>query len=913
MAERVAATIKAPETEQKCSNSCKKKPSFNSSGSPANRGSQLQKTVGNQAVQKLIKSRALQAKLRIGQPNDIYEQEAEKVMIMPAPLVSSIDFSDIPVFPDQVQRKCSNSCKQKFGFNSSGFSSNRILKHKKVAGNQAVQRLIKSGTLQAKLRISQPNDIYEQEADRVAEQVMRMPEPAIQKKQKCPLRSDASCNEDKIDSQDVMRKEASDRIRPSSPLGSILFRQQVPKNPEQSATPKFYDENSAPLRALPLIHRLIYHKDIDFYTDQVTGEWYSQKKLKSYAKSAQNQINKYKTVISILYRKLKELNDNLANLEPNKPATEYINEAFYEEAQVPSVKSKVVSGGGARVLNPYDDYFCYIEMPETEENPFFVFPFWQHERYHQKRCLSNKEKYYEEIRKQEMSSNASMSKAKGKYDPHIEQRAKVKVANEFNDPIFLIKEEIEAYNLTIREIEKELTAFVSGSIDSAAKGPMSLPETYSIHRKASLDQNESLIYPLTSTSPDTHDVLRSSGQPLDTQTRVFFESRFGYDFGDVRVHTDPKAAESVRAVNALAYTVGKNIVFGEGQYAPGKVNGSKLLAHELTHVIQQEPVSRKLETEYRCSNSCKLNLGFNFSGSSAGNQAVQRFIEPGALQAKLKISHLGDFYEQGAYRAVEQLFRMPDPVQISGEEMDYRIGGTTSETNPSYTINDIKKYLSDFNLGFTRGSEVVQNLDTGGWRIFFWRDTRKAGLTDSTKNLILLPREASLVANTSTLFHEATHATRPISVAGGHKTDPTDPEAVWANLEEELMAQYQEILFLRAHSSNTPALARESSFRNDWTRIERMNRGELYRYFQEEAVPWTIFGKIMEYGYVLATFKNDIVKMANSPRVTYILNRVILGWSPEINPPKPPRPTFSPLIRPRENFRREALDSVIQM
>ena len=84
-----------------------------------------------------------------------------------------------------------------------------------------------------------------------------------------------------------------------------------------------------------------------------------------------------------------------------------------------------------------------------------------------------------------------------------------------------------------------------------------------------------------------HDVLRSSGQPLDSATRAFMEPRFGHDFSQVRVHTDAKAVESARAVNALAYTVGRNVVFGAEQYAPQASAGQQLLAHELTHVVQQ--------------------------------------------------------------------------------------------------------------------------------------------------------------------------------------------------------------------------------------------------------------------------------------------------------------------------------------
>jgi len=92
----------------------------------------------------------------------------------------------------------------------------------------------------------------------------------------------------------------------------------------------------------------------------------------------------------------------------------------------------------------------------------------------------------------------------------------------------------------------------------------------------------------TSIPPIVHEILSSSGQPLNTGTRAFMEPRFGHDFSQVRVHTDAKAAESARAVNALAYTVGRNVVFGEGQYAPETSEGRRLMAHELTHVVQQD-------------------------------------------------------------------------------------------------------------------------------------------------------------------------------------------------------------------------------------------------------------------------------------------------------------------------------------
>ena len=78
-----------------------------------------------------------------------------------------------------------------------------------------------------------------------------------------------------------------------------------------------------------------------------------------------------------------------------------------------------------------------------------------------------------------------------------------------------------------------------------------------------------------------------TGQPLDVSIRAYFEPRFGMDFSHVRIHTGQRSAESASSINALAYTLGTEVVFGAGQYQPGTMQGMRLLAHELTHVVQQ--------------------------------------------------------------------------------------------------------------------------------------------------------------------------------------------------------------------------------------------------------------------------------------------------------------------------------------
>jgi hypothetical protein len=98
---------------------------------------------------------------------------------------------------------------------------------------------------------------------------------------------------------------------------------------------------------------------------------------------------------------------------------------------------------------------------------------------------------------------------------------------------------------------------------------------------SSLDPRPSEVPPIVD------EVLRSPGLPLDANTHAFMEPRFGHDFSDVRIHNDGKASESARAVSARAFTLGDHVVFAAGQYSPGTTEGQRLLAHELTHVIQQ--------------------------------------------------------------------------------------------------------------------------------------------------------------------------------------------------------------------------------------------------------------------------------------------------------------------------------------
>ena len=112
-----------------------------------------------------------------------------------------------------------------------------------------------------------------------------------------------------------------------------------------------------------------------------------------------------------------------------------------------------------------------------------------------------------------------------------------------------------------------------------------------ISRKTSIKSSKKETEEITN---NVNSVLSIGGSSLDADTREFMESRFGYDFSKVKIHSDETAAQSARSVNALAYTVGNDIVFDKGMYMPGTVEGRGLLAHELTHIIQQAPIVGRL-------------------------------------------------------------------------------------------------------------------------------------------------------------------------------------------------------------------------------------------------------------------------------------------------------------------------------
>jgi len=149
--------------------------------------------------------------------------------------------------------------------------------------------------------------------------------------------------------------------------------------------------------------------------------------------------------------------------------------------------------------------------------------------------------------------------------PHLPLQRKLAVGS-VNDPL-----ETEADAMAARVLSDEHVAASAASATPAA-----------LHRKAS-----STAVPSVEAPASVHQALRSPGEPLDTATRSSLEPRFGRDLSQVRVHTDSLAAQSAADVQASAYTVGQNVFFAAGNYNPHSAGGKRLLAHELSHTVQQ--------------------------------------------------------------------------------------------------------------------------------------------------------------------------------------------------------------------------------------------------------------------------------------------------------------------------------------
>jgi hypothetical protein len=274
--------------------------------------------------------------------------------------------------------------------------------------------------------------------------------------------------------------------------------------------------------------------------------------------------------------------------------------------------------------------------------------------------------------------------------------------------------------------------------------------------------------------PIVHDVLRAPGQPLDVATRAFMEPRFGgwhtdvhpvdaspqrstaglaiesheavsereaevistrvtrtpdaaaqprgFDFSRVRVHNDERAAESARSVGALAYTVGEHVVFGAGQYAPGSPGGQQLLAHELTHVIQQRGASGLQQRALQRRGGTAGGFFSNFGRSFVGLFGAEIGFSEDTLQSYLKtLDTTGDieddFDSDDKARAIVMAWRVGgSPYVLTAQRKALLIremqSGPTGDDDEQAILEILERsYTSELAYIFGAGGVAARELN----------------------------------------------------------------------------------------------------------------------------------------------------------------------------------------------------------
>jgi antitoxin component HigA of HigAB toxin-antitoxin module len=483
-------------------------------------------------------------------------------------------------------------------------------------GNRALYELFKSGVIQAKLKICPPHDICEEEAERVAEELMN----------------------DKDSVRPTRRSPAKTVSRQGEERGEKTGNKpNEPKEEEKSS----YGEKEAPTWAVPMKYRIFFSDEIQSFVDVTTNRTYSKSEMDRLLGDAEDEKKFCEKLIPVLEKKLADL-ENLPPLElEEKEGVEIVNQAVYEVLQMcVELKGEWV-GGYTNWGDPYSERFCAVSISD-KGNPFLVFPFWQHERVHQRECLR------------------AIDERKSKFGSLLE--TKVAAAGKLAGAKVFVASEIEAYRTAVSEIQHEVETYRSGDYGKSGIAPVCAPETFSIHKRedgggpaqganemgAEKGGNSEATTGLESRIRE----MQGNGRPLSESVRSYFEPRFASDFSDVRVHTGEEATESARAINAKAFTFGNHIVFDQAEYSPDSESGQRLLAHELTHVVQQN--------------------GADVSTPSSAQKIMREEAAEQVstqLPQRIETAHVSGAYTTGSAPQPRSLTQSLNPLQLSDDEL----------------------------------------------------------------------------------------------------------------------------------------------------------------------------------------------------------------------------------------------------
>jgi hypothetical protein len=294
--------------------------------------------------------------------------------------------------------------------------------------------------------------------------------------------------------------------------------------------------------------------------------------------------------------------------------------------------------------------------------------------------------------------------------------------------------------------------------------------------------------------------LQGGGQPLPQSERTFFEPRFGADFSTVRIHSDSSAAETARALNARAFTTGNNIAFDQGQYMPGTAKGRQLLAHELTHVVQQAGVSNFSVPQMTMGSLSRKHIAETNTIEQLAPPESRNF-QDGPKQSFDVLSETSDI-NGGAIDQINQKLDIPIVQRVNG--------GGAGPARPTNLIQILTSWAPGANrYGFQlrfrcrSTSGRVRDLQSQadlGWRerVTYTRNDFAHRITPSNPTILPPnPRGISFATNTTRRgrnlleFDNATDTHwMPTSAVRENDFVPTGPRPLPAIMESRQLYQY---------------------------------------------------------------------------------------------------------------------------
>lgn len=524
-----------------------------------------------------------------------------------------------------VQRKCACGGASKLGGQCSECEK------KKLVG-------VNASLIQPKLKIGQPNDKYEQEADRVADEVMRMPESNVQRQ--------LDTGEEK---ETIQRKPIASQITP------LVQRQASGEDDEEQVQLKSHVSSGIIQRQEP---------DAKSKSNEEETKEALKKTAEAFLETAPGKA---------IVKKGKEVVTTLPGL------------VITGTAAVGAVTTLIATNKALPIQAPaipLDIIHPGLSMKITVEGPL---------RAPTKAMIS-------------FSGKFGLPKRQGRQKPAKTESEKLREENtrmqreqfEFREALKTPKEKARDRQMLVHQMSKRLVLPGLKSQEDVPPIEKEKEET-AIQRKETNNSAE-----VGADTSMVRDVTQSAGDRLDVATRGFMEQRFGHDFSQVRIHTNSAASFSARALNAQAYTTGHNIVFTPERYKPQTHAGRKLLAHELTHVVQQSN-----KGAFDCSDKESQKI---LVGDYLRFPMIQRAIEfdKTAAQSTLQIIDPETGKESESAPALEAFVHgLWKYLAINVKVENYTI------TDPQYDTRREEEVAKLFKRHFTPAVEVVKSTNTG--------------------------------------------------------------------------------------------------------------------------------------------------------------------------------------------------------